>query len=86
MSRSPDKYLCHIAGATITKPKKLVITDLPEDHHQTFLNVADALELTRGQLLSLLMAAAQIIDGGLGASIPDRDAQDEWRDVGTPHI
>lgn len=65
----------------MAKPKKLVITDLPEDHHQTFLDVADTLELTRGQLLSLLMAGAQIIDGGLGAAIPDRDSQDEWRDL-----
>ena len=65
----------------MAKPKKLVITDLTEDHHQTFLDVADSLELTRGQLLSLLMAGAQIVDGGLGAAIPDWNSQDEWRDL-----
>ena len=65
----------------MAKPKKLVITDLTEDHHHTFLDVADTLELTRGQLLSLLMAGAPIIDGGLGVVIPDRDSQDEWRDL-----
>ena len=65
----------------MTKTTKLVITDISEDHRTSFLNLADAMELSRGQLLSLLMVGAGTVNGGLGAAIPGQEAQSEWRDL-----
>lgn len=65
----------------MTKTTKLVITDITEDHRQTFLDLADALELTRGQLLALMMAGANVIGGGLAVVFPDQHSQDEWREL-----
>ncbi len=60
---------------------KLVITDISPSHRQAFINLADTLELTRGQLLILLLVGAGLVDGGLDQAIPSEDAQSEWRDL-----
>lgn len=60
---------------------KLVITDISPSHRQAFINLADTLELTRGQLLILLLVGARLVDGGLDQAIPSEDAQSEWRDL-----
>ncbi|SIT09297.1 MAG: hypothetical protein C9355_11890 [Thalassolituus maritimus] len=57
----------------------LVITDVADGHRQVFLDLADAMELSRGQLLALLLAGAGAVSGGLDAAIPDHEAQVEWR-------
>lgn len=60
---------------------KLVITDISPSHRQAFINMADTLELTRGQLLILLLVGAELVDGGLDQVIPGEDAQSEWCDL-----
>jgi len=60
---------------------KLVVTDISPIHRQAFLNMADTLELTRGQLLTLLLVGADLVKGGLDQIIPSEDAQSEWRDL-----
>lgn len=60
------------------KRTNLVITGLADEYRQAFLNMADAMELSRDQLLVLLMVGSR---DGLDAVIPDRDAQIEWRDL-----
>ena len=59
----------------------LVITDVADGHRQVFLDLADAMELSRGQLLALLLAGAGAVNGGLDAAIPDHEAQVEWREL-----
>ena len=39
------------------------------------------MELSRDQLLILLLAGANIVDGGLNAVIPNWDGRIEWRDL-----
>lgn len=65
----------------MNKSARLVISDISDEYRQIFLDFADALELTRGQLLLLLMADGKIIDGGLNTAIADQDAQKDWRDL-----
>ena len=62
-------------------PTKLVITGLAEEYHQAFLDMAELMQLTRDQLLVLLMVGARVVDGGLNTVIPDPHAQGEWRDI-----
>jgi len=65
----------------MTLPTKLVITNLPIEYHQAFLDLADITELSRDQLLVLLMVGARAVDGGLNTVIPDPHAQGEWRNL-----
>lgn len=65
----------------MSKTTKLIITDITEDHRQTFLNLADTLELSRGQLLTLMMLGAKVINGELDVVIPDHNGQNEWREL-----
>ena len=66
---------------TPTKKKNLVITGLSEEHLQAFLDWADALELSRDQLLIALMVNAGFVDGGLGAFLPNQTACNEWGEL-----
>ena len=68
-------------GETMALPTKLVITGLAEEYHQAFLDMADIMELSRDQLLVLLMVGARVVDGGLNTAIPDPHAQGEWRNL-----
>jgi len=63
------------------KRTNLVITGLADEYRQAFLNMADAMELSRDQLLVLLMVGSRDVQDGLDAVIPDRGAQIEWRDL-----
>lgn len=65
----------------MTNSTKLVITDISPNHRQAFINMADTLELTRGQLLTLLLVGAELVNGGLDQVIPGKDALNEWRDL-----
>lgn len=65
----------------MAKNKNLVITDVSPEHRQTFLDLTEAMHLSRGGLLALLMADANILNGGLSEAIPDHDAQIEWREL-----
>ncbi len=65
----------------MTNSTKLVITDISPNQRQAFLNMADTLELTRGQLFTLLLVGAEIVGGGLDQVIPDKGDQNEWRDL-----
>ena len=65
----------------MTKRKNLVITGLADEYRQSFLDIADTMELSRDQLLILLLAGANIVDGGLNAVIPNWDGRIEWRDL-----
>lgn len=65
----------------MTKSKKLVISDIGEEYQRVFLNLADTLELTRGQLLILLLIGADLVDGGIENVISIRADQQEWRDL-----
>ncbi len=65
----------------MTIPTKLVITNLPIEYHQAFLDMAELMQLTRDQLLVLLMVGARVVDGGLNTVIPDPHAQGEWRNL-----
>lgn len=66
---------------TPTKKKNLVITGLSEEHLQAFLDWADALELSRDQLLIALMVNAGFVDGGLAAFLPNQTACHEWGEL-----
>lgn len=66
---------------TPTKKKNLVITGLSEEHLQAFLDWADALELSRDQLLIALMVNAGFVDGGLEAFMPNQTACNEWGEL-----
>jgi len=72
--------------AIMTNTKRLVISDISDEHRQTFLNLADAMELSRGQLLVLLMIGMDVVGGGVDAVIPDQQAQGEWRDLMSQRI
>lgn len=65
----------------MTDSTKLVITDISPNQRQAFLNMADTLELTRGQMFALLLVGAEIVSGGLDQVIPNIEAQGEWRDL-----
>ena len=65
---------------------RLVVTDISNEHRQVFLDLADAMELTRGQLLLLLMVGLGVVSGGINTVIPDQDAQEEWRDLMSQRI
>lgn len=65
---------------------RLVVTDISNEHRQAFLDLADAMELTRGQLLVLLMVGLGVNSGGLDTVIPDQNAQREWRDLMSQRI
>lgn len=65
----------------MTNSTRLVITDISPNQRQAFFNMADTLELTRGQLFTLLLVGAEIVGGGLDQVIPNAKAQDEWRDL-----
>ena len=64
-----------------SKAKNLVITGLPQHHLQSFIDWAEALELTRDQLLVALMVNSGFIEGGLDAFLPDRKAHSEWQQL-----
>jgi len=72
--------------AIMTNTKRLVISDISDEHRQTFLNLADAMELSRGQLLVLLMVGSDVVSGGVDAVIPDQQAQAEWHDLMSQRI
>lgn len=56
----------------MAKDKRLVITDLPNHLNDLFITTAEAMELTRGQLLTLLMIGNPDVD--------DVANSKEWRD------
>lgn len=66
---------------TPTKKKNLVITGLSSEYQQAFLDWADALELSRDQLLIALLVNAGFVDGGLDAFLPNQTACDEWGEL-----
>ncbi len=66
---------------TPTKKKNLVITGLSCEHRQAFLDWADALELSRDQLLIALLVNAGFVDGGLDAFLPNQVACEEWGEL-----
>ena len=70
----------------MTITKRLVVSDISDEYRQAFLNLADAMELSRGQLLVLLMVGMDVVGGGMDAVIPDQQAQGEWRDLMSQRI
>ncbi|MBL4761575.1 MAG: hypothetical protein JKY93_02620 [Gammaproteobacteria bacterium] len=63
------------------KPKNLVITKLGQEYHEAYLNLCELLELTKDQLLILLLTEKGVIDGGIENAFPDKLAQDGWEEV-----
>jgi hypothetical protein len=65
----------------MTKPKNLVITSLPAEYIHLFKDLCEAMELSRDQLLILLLTGAGHVSGGLENIIDDEDALAEWREM-----
>ncbi|RLA18112.1 MAG: hypothetical protein DRQ62_14155 [Gammaproteobacteria bacterium] len=64
----------------MTKPKKLVITELPSLYHEVFNQMAEFLQLTKSQFLVNLMVQSGLVEGGVENFIPDQTAKSEWAD------
>lgn len=62
------------------KPKKLVITELPQQHYEAFNQLASYFHLTILKFLISLMLQNGLISGGLENFMPDQDAEVEWQD------
>ena len=65
-------------GINMTKPKKLVVTQLPTAYYQVFNNLAEYFELTTSQFLISLLLGNGLIKGGVENFLPCQEAEDEW--------
>ena len=63
------------------KPKKLYISDMPTEYRELFDNICNLMELTRSELLMLLMVGNGIASGGIQTVIPDAEARAEWHSM-----
>ena len=61
----------------MVKEKRLFINGLPLPIYELFINTADAMELTRGQLLTLLMVG----NGVVKSDYADFAKSAEWREL-----
>ena len=61
--------------------KNLIITKLQLEYRDAYLDLCDAFELTRNELLVLLMTETGLVDGGIDNVIADKASQDEWRSL-----
>ncbi len=65
----------------MSKPKKLYVSDLPTEYRELFDNLCSLMELTRSELLMLLMVGSGVAGGGVQAVIPDAGTRAEWRSM-----
>ena len=65
----------------MTQPKNLIITSLPVEYIHLFKNLCEAMDLSRDQLLILLMTGAGYVSGGIENIIDDEEALAEWREA-----
>ena len=61
--------------------KNLIITKLPIEYRDMYLDLCDAFELTRNELLVLLMTETGLVNGGIDNVIKNKTSQEEWRSL-----
>ena len=54
---------------------------MPTEYRELFDNLCDLMELTRSELLMLLMVGNGVASGGIQTVIPDAEARAEWRSM-----
>lgn len=73
----------------MTAPKKIpsrLTISLPPAYTEIYLNLCDAFDLTREQLLMVMMTDKGLIDDGIGKIFPDEISKSEWAEQITNKI